>query len=78
MLAGFLYEVVTGQYQFQSIIYTLTILVPAVAALFLGITRIRNPEQEKWPEEYGLWTYLAVLFLAGMTGWFLYLALLSE
>lgn len=55
MLAGFLSEVVTGQYQFQSIIYMLSIAVPAVVALFFGVTRIRNSEQEEWPAEYGLW-----------------------
>lgn len=47
-------------------------LVPGATGLYFGITRLRHPEQEKWPSDYGLWTYGAASVLVIATGWLLY------
>ena len=75
MLVPFVLGVAFGEVQLQLSLNTLGILLPGIGSLFMGVSRIRNPEQEEWPEEYGLWTYAAVLFLVGGTVWLLYLEL---
>lgn len=74
-LVGFLYEVATGQYHTQSLLYTLAIVLPPLTLLGMGVVRIENAEQEEWPQEYGRWIYGAIIFLVGMTGWFVYIGL---
>lgn len=75
MLVPFVLGVAFGEVQLQLSLTTLGILLPAIASIFMGVSRMRDPEQEEWPEEYGLWTYAAVLFLAGGTVWLLYIEL---
>ena len=73
MLANLVLGVLFGELQVDLSMRTLGWLLPGIGTLVFGIDRIRSPEQEEWPEEYGLWMYGATLFLVGLTGWFLYM-----
>ena len=72
MLASAVLGVAFGELELGLSVATLGWILPGIGTLVLGIDRIRNPEQEEWPSEFGLWTYAAGLFLAGYAVWFLY------
>ncbi|QFU83897.1 hypothetical protein [Natronorubrum aibiense] len=72
LLLSFLFGVASGELQVGLSAATFGALVPSIAALFIGVHRINNPAEETWPAEYGAWTYVASLFLVGMTGWLVY------
>ncbi|SIS03444.1 hypothetical protein [Natronorubrum thiooxidans] len=73
LLLSFLFGVASGELQVGLSAATFGALTPGIATLFIGVHRISNPTEETWPEEYGVWTYVASLFLVGMAGWLVYI-----